>query len=157
MELPKNVPLSVPNQLLEAKKFEIWSKGQKIESGETNAQLWVEHEELEKPNDGLKMTVRIFDNSKLTIRKYIKERFYFDVAFAIKDRLIVAILPNTSNIKDNNSYNAFTNFAPFKTRENYVFENEMPYACSLFYNEKDELIKVTYSNGMNDTLIEFTL
>lgn len=156
MDLPKNVPLSVPDQLLVASKFEIWSKGQKIESGATITQLLVEHEDVEKQNDGIKISIDVSDNSKLTIHKYIKEKFYFDVAFAIKDRLIIALLPYNSNVKNNNSYNAFINFAPFKTRENYIFENEMPYACSLFYNENDKLIRVTCSNGLNDTLIEFT-
>lgn len=156
MDLPKNVPLSVPDQLLTASKFEIWSKGQKIESGETKAQLLIEHLDVESQNNGIKMSVEISDKSELTIHKYIKRIFYFDVAFAIKDRLIIAILPYNSNIVNNNSYDMFMNFAPFKTRENYVYENEMPYACSLFYNENDELTKITYSNAVNDTLIEFS-
>lgn len=156
MNLPKNEPLSVPNQLLESNKYEIWSNGQMINGGETNAQLWVEQENPEFPNNGIKMTIRIFDDSKAVIHKYIKERFYFDVAFAIKDRIIVAILPQESNIKNNNSYSTFMNFAPFSTRDYYFFENEIPYACSLFYDENDKLIKVTYTNGMNNTFIEFT-
>lgn len=156
MEILKNMPLKIPNQLLMANKFEIWSKGKKVKFGDTKAQLWAEHENPQNPNDGIKMTVRIMDASSTIIYKYIKERFYFDVAFASKDRLVIAIIPEESNIVNSDTYDAFVNFAPFITRDYYNFENEMPFACSLFYDEHDNLEKVNYSNGMNSTLIVFT-
>lgn len=157
MNLPINVPLQIPNQLLRAKKFEIWSGGKKIESGITETDLWVEQEYPEQLIDGIKMTVRVFDNSRSLIYKYIKERFYFDVAYATNDRILVGIIPQTSNVLNSKSYDGFIYFAQFTTRKEYHFDNDMPFCCSLFFDETNELIKVTYSNGINKTLIEFTI
>lgn len=156
MNVPKNVPLRLTNQLLRATKFEIWSGGQKIESGNTKADLWVEQENLEEQEDSIKMTVRVFDDNKSLIHQYIKERFYFDVAYATNDRILVGIIPQESNIRNSNSYDGFVNFAPFLTRDNFTFDQDMPFCCSLFFDDNDKLIKVTYSNGMNKTLLEFT-
>lgn len=156
MNLTLNTPLRIPNQLLKSTEFSIWSGGKLIESGKTEADLWVEQESTESINDGIKMTIRVFDSSKSIIYGYIKERFYFDVAYATNDRILVGIIPIESNIHDSNSFNGFINFAPFKTRPNYNFDIDMPFCCSLFFDNEDELIKVTYSNGMNKTLIEFT-
>jgi hypothetical protein len=156
MNITQNIPLQIPNQVLKATVFSIWSGGKLIESGKTEADLWVEQESTEDLNNGIKMTVRVFDLSKSIIHRFIKERFYFDVAYATNDRILVGIIPIISNIKDSNSYSGYINFAPFNTRQDYHFDNDMPFCCSLFFNTNDDLIKVTYSNGMNKTLIEFT-
>jgi hypothetical protein len=155
LNINKEVPLRLPNQLLNATRFEIWSKGQKIDSGTINADLWVEHLYPNERTEGLQITVRIKDQNKDRIYKYIQERFFLDVAYAIDDRILVAIIPEESNIVDNNSFNAFVEFAPFYTRKSCVFNDKTPYCCSLFLDENLELMKVTYSNAMNNTLIEF--
>ncbi|MFT6922194.1 MAG: hypothetical protein ACJA1C_001196 [Crocinitomicaceae bacterium] len=155
INVTKGVPIRVPNQLLKASRFEIWSKGQLVDSGSIAADLWVEHLYPDMSTDGLQITVRIKDNNKDRIYKYILERFYFDVAYANDDRILVGIIPQESNIINSSSYDGFIEFAPFFTRESFSFENEMPFCCSLFFNDQSGLRKVTYSNGMNNTLIEF--
>jgi hypothetical protein len=151
----KGIPLKVPNQLLHASRFEIWSGGKLIDSGEVVADLWVEHLYPQMETEGLQITVRVKDLNKDRIYKFINERFFFDVAYATEDRLIVGIIPKESNIDSSTSYSGYINFAPFFTRESYVFNEKTPFCCSLFFSEDDELSKVTYSNGLNNTLIEF--
>lgn len=153
--LEKGTPLQVPNQLLKASRFEIWSSGKMLDSGAVIADLWVEHLYPEMSTESLQITVRVKDDNKSRIYKYIRERFFFDVAYATDDRILVGIIPRESNIKNSSSYNGYIEFAPFYTRDSYEFPNETPFCCSLFYDDKSELIKVTYSNGMNNTLIEF--
>lgn len=155
MNIQKGTPLRLPNQLLQAKKFEIWTSGKIIESGNGIFQLWVEQENPSTIDKGIKMTVRAYDHED-TIRKYIKERFYFDVAYATSDRIIVGIIPQQSNIKNDSSYSGFVNFAPFLTRDFYNFEQTEPFCCSLFFDNNEQLTKISYSNGMNNTLIIFS-
>lgn len=156
MNLPQLEPLRIPNQFLLAKKFEVWSKGQKIDEEFENLELWVEQISTEHIDKSLQITVRKSDRTKGKIHKYIQERFYLDVAFATKDRIMVCMIPETSNIHNNNSFDTFLNFAPFKTRRHYEFKSDEPYCCSLFFDDNNELIKVTYSNGISQTLIECT-
>lgn len=156
MNRPLMTPLRVPNQLFYAKKFEVWSNGQIIDAGFENLELWVEQISTESLDKSLQITVRKRDKTKGNIHKYIKERFYLDVAYALNDRVLVCIIPETSNIINYNSFDTFVNLAPFKTREYYEFEPDVPYCCSLFFDDNNELIKVSYSNGINRTLIECT-
>jgi hypothetical protein len=156
MNLPMEKPLRVPNQLLYAKKFEVWTNGQKIDEVYEDLQLWVEQIHTESLDHGLQITVRKRDKTIGAIHKYIKERFYLDVAYALEDRILVCTIPENCNIKNYNTFDSFVNFAPFKTREFYEFENNEPYCCSLFFDDNNELIKVSYSNGINRNLIECT-
>jgi len=151
----KGVPLKIPNQLLRASRFEIWSSGKLIESGQVVADLWVEHLYPQMETEGLQITVRVKDENKEKIYAYINERFFFDVAYANEDRILVGIIAKESNIKNSRSYSGFINFAPFFTRETCFFNEKTPFCCSLFFSDDNELIKVTYSNGINNTLIEF--
>jgi hypothetical protein len=156
MNLNLLTPLRVPNQLFYSKKFEIWSNGKQIEEVCEDLELWVEQIRPESKNQGLQITIRKRDRTKGEIHKYIKERFYLDVAYAINDRILVCTIPEKSNIKNYNSFETFINFAPFYTCEYYEFDNNEPYCCSLFFNDNNELIKVSYSNGINKNLIECT-
>jgi hypothetical protein len=156
LNLPLMTPLRIQNQLFYAKKFEVWSNSKKIYEFFEDLQLWIEQIQIESLDHGLQITVRKKDKTKGQIHKYIKERFYLDVAYALKDRILVCTIPETSNIKDNNSFVAFVNFAPFKTRKYYEFESNEPYCCSLFFDGNSELIKVSYSNGVSKNLIECT-
>ena len=153
--VPQGVPLTMPNQLLHATRFEIWSGGKMIESGAINADLWVEHLWPEMATEGFQITVRVKDENQEKIYGYIHERFFLDIAFANHDRIIIGIIPNESNIENSSSFEGFLNFAPFFTREKYVFDEMHPFCCSLFFSQENDLIKVSYSNGMNNTLIEF--
>jgi len=156
MNLSLMTPLRVPNQLLYAKKFEVWSNGQKIDEVFEDLQLWVEQIQTESLDHGLQITVRKRDRTQGEIHKYIKERFYLDVAYATNDRILVCTIPENSNIRNYNSFDAFVNFAPFKTREYYEFDSNEPYCCSLFFGDNNKLIKVSYSNGISRNLIECT-
>jgi hypothetical protein len=155
LNIEKERPLRLPNQLLNATRYEIWSFGKLIESGSTKSDLWVEHLYPQMETEAFQITVRVKDESAYTIYNYIHERFFLDVAYALNDRIIVAIIPNSSNIVNSSSFSGFINFAPFFTREYCEFSDLTPFCCSLFYSGIDELEKVTYSNGMNSTLIEF--
>ena len=156
MNLPKLTPLRIPNQRFYSDKFEVWSGGQKIDEGSESLELWVEQISTESLDKSLQITVRKLDRTEGNIHKHIQERFYLDVAYATNDRIMVCTIPNESNIEQNDSYDGFINFAPFKTRNYYEFEKNEPYCCSLFFDDNDKLIKVSYSNGMNKTLIECT-
>lgn len=156
MNIPLMTPLRIPNQLFFAKKFEVWSNGQKIDEGNESLELWVEQKSTETLEDSLQITVRKRDRTKGDIHKYINERFYLDVAYALNDRVLVCIIPETSNISNYNTFDTFISFAPFITRKHCDFKTKEPFCCSLFYDDNNELIKVSYSNGINKTLIECT-
>jgi hypothetical protein len=144
-----------PNQLLKASKFEIWSKGKIIDSGIVNADLWVEHLYPEMDTEGFQITIRVKDDNKNRIYNYIEERFFLDVAINLNDRIAIAIIPQNSNIVNNSSYNFFVDAASYFTRDNFEFPQKIPYCCSLFFDEEFELVKVSYTNAINNTLIEF--
>lgn len=156
MNLPLMKPLSVPNQLFLAEKFEIWSNGKMINEEFEDLQLWVEQIKTGTLDKPFQITVRKRDKTRGKIHDYIKERFYLDVAYALNDRVLVCIIPETSNINGYTSFDAFVNFAPFKTREHYDFDVLEPYCCSLFYDDNNKIIKVSYSNGVGKILIECT-
>jgi hypothetical protein len=153
MDLPTSTPLRIPNQLFKAEKFEVWSKGQKIDEGSESLELWVEQISTESLDKSLQITIRKSDRTVGNIHKHIYQRFYLDVAYALQDRIVVCIIPENSNITKNDTYSGFVSFAPFKTRAYYEFEKLEPFCCSLFYDENDKLCKVTYSNAMNRTNI----
>jgi hypothetical protein len=157
LNIEKERPLRLPNQLLNATRYEIWSRGTLIESGNTIADLWVEHLYPQMKTEEFQITVRVKDESANQIYNYIHERFFLDVAYALDDRILVAIIPKSSNIENSSSFNGLINFAPFYTREYCEFSALTPFCCSLYYSVSNELEKVTYSNGMNNTLIEFYL
>jgi hypothetical protein len=156
--IPNGVAINIPTILFRPNKMEIWSKGELIESGEVTgfAELWAEVIENNTGLERFQITVRIRGAIKEKIYNYIDQRFYLDTAYAIDDRIIVAIIPKTSNIKENTSYLAFINTAPYYTREQFNFDVNIPFCCSLFLDDNNEPFKVSYSNALNQTLIEFT-
>ena len=153
MEIKQFTPLRIPNQRLLANNFEVWSNGEIIDKGDEELELWVEQMNTENLDKAIQITVRKRDKTVGKIHKYIKERFYLDVAFATNDRILVCIIPNDSNVKDYNSFESFVAFAPLKTRKYYNFISKEPYCCSLFFDDNDKLYKISYSNNIDKTQI----
>lgn len=153
MDVKKFTPLRIPNQRLYANNFEVWSSGEIIDKDNEELELWVEQMSTKNLDKAIQITVRRRDKTVGKIHKYIKERFYLDVAFATDDRILVCIIPDKSNVKDSNSFDAFVAFTPFKTRKYYNFSTREPYCCSLFFDDNDKLYKITYSNNIDSTQI----
>lgn len=156
--IPKGLALNIPTILFKPKKMEIWSNGELIDSDEVEglAELWAEVIENNTGLERFQITVRMRGANKQKVYKYIEQRFYLDTAYAIEDRIIVAIIPKISNISANSSFTTFINSAPYFTREQFNFEAKIPFCCSLFLDDNNEPFKVSYSNAVNQTLIEFT-
>ena len=156
--IPKGVAINIPTILFRPEKVEIWSKGKLIDAGEVSglAELWVEVLESKIGLERFQLTIRVRGEVKQSVYTYIDQRFYLDTAYAIDDRIIVAIISETSNIEDNPAYTTFINSAPYYTREHFDFDERLPFCCSLFLDDNNEPVKVSYSNAINRTLIEFT-
>ena len=148
------ISIPLPNQLLNSTRYEVWKGNEKIFEDTDQISLWVENINSSSKPGGFQMTVRSMEeNTK--IYNHIQERFYFDLAFKANDRIVVCIIPQSSNIDTFDIYDKFKKDVSLTSRESYVFTNEIPFSCSLFYNNEQKLYKVRYTNGVSKTDIDF--
>lgn len=133
-----------------SKRYEIWSGGKMISNDFTPTILSITKLKEESFIEN-KIEVILKTNIDNSI---IMKNFYFDVAYTNSDRILLGIIPQTSNCDDNNSYSGFVNYAPLKTRLHKTFKTNEPHACSLFLIQGNP-DKITFSIALSKILIEF--
>ena len=125
-------------------RYELWKKnGQHYESS-TSIIL-----DVEQDTKG-KVFVDISEN-----RLNIKETLDFDIAYTSIDRILCPIIPRESNIYNSAAFCSFKANSPIGyTREYKYFEEDEPFACSIFLINNC-VAKMSFSFENNPRLIEF--
>jgi len=131
-------------------RFEIWSAGAMVDSGNIVTEISILNTSQESHQEN-KIAVSI--NSKLN-DTILAKNLNFDIAYTNNDRILLGIIPQASNCDDNESFAAFVNFAPIRTRVQKTFKNNEPHACSLFLTQS-RIEKITFSIALSKMLIEF--
>ncbi len=131
-------------------KYEIWSGGQLIKSANVPTTISFNTLASNFPSEnGIEVSLSTFLPENV-----IANKMYFDVGYTNNDRILLGIIPNSSNCEKNDSFEAFVAYAPLKTRQYKAFKNNEPHACSLFFINGIPN-KVTFSIALSKVLIEF--
>lgn len=142
--------VNIPQFEFSSNRYEVWSGGRMISSDMTHTIISFECMSVETPSED---AIKISLSTSLSIN-ILDRTLYFDVAYTNNDRILLAIIPQSSNCQGDNSFDSFINFAPFFTRNSKNFKNNEPHACSLFLvNGTPE--KITFSIASSKVLIEF--
>lgn len=131
-------------------RYEIWSGGKLIKSGNANTSILINTLSDENPKqDGVEITVNSLISSEL-----LASKVFFDVCYTSLDRVRYAIIPNSSNCQGDVGYDSFLAYSPIRTREYKCFNKNEPYAAGLFLIN-GVLDKITFSVSLSRVLIEF--
>jgi hypothetical protein len=140
--------------VFKSNRFEIWKNGGLVKSQELSNHISISTS-LSSKNDFRLMNIKFLTQNHLI--EYIKSDLCFDCSYYGTDRMIGATIPSVSNNDKIESYSIFKSLAIIITgftRGEKNFEPNEPYACSLFLID-DLPAKLTFSNGLMETLIEF--
>jgi hypothetical protein len=130
--------------------YEIWSGGQLVKSDKIQSIISFKTLASDFPSeDGIEVSLSTF----LPIA-VIANKLYFDVGYTNNDRVLLGIIPNSSNCEHNDSFKAFVTYAPLRTRQQKIFRINEPHACSVFFINGIPS-KVTFSIALSKMLIEF--
>ena len=126
------------------RNFEIYANGQLQQKGST--ELVVGTKKITDDNYAtIMMVIGDFTNS---LNNQIKTNLNFDKVVTSSDRILLVKLPQS----DNHSQLNMITSSFGATRENYSFEQNEPYTCSLF-TQNGNVKKLSF-NLYNNTMIE---
>lgn len=134
--------------LFEPSKFEIWSNGNLIESGECFHSI---EAKVVLKNGIEKVLVAV---SETCLKEQILDEVLFDELFTFSDRLKLVTLPSETFTENLGLANLRALYGSTRTFKNF-FPTE-PYCCNLFLIE-GKLSKITFSFCLPEKLIEFYL
>ena len=133
-------------------KFEVWSGGKLIDSGQFSGLIKCEQKGLKSRN----IVVSILKSVEEIEIDHILD---FDLSYTSGDRIYLATVPKRSNISDYPSFQSFVSNVPLGfniiTRQEKEFRENEPYVCSIF-TMNNNVVKVSFSFGINPRLLEFT-
>lgn len=131
-------------------RYEIWSGGKLIKSGNANTSILINTLSDENPKlNGVEITV-----NSLISNEILASKVFFDIGYTSLDRIRYAIIPNSSNCQGDVGFDSFLAYSGIRTREHKDFNKNEPYAAGLFLIN-GVLDKITFSVSLSRVLIEF--
>ena len=138
----------------EPTRFEVWQKGQMINSGETKCSISMK---MLQPSEINPSCIKAnFENNNIS--EEIESESAFDFIFTMSDRIMMTTISKTSNIDSYDDYWVFKSSFPsnfqFPTRNTMQYEKNQPFACALFLSNQ-KLKQLAFYLGASQKLVRF--
>lgn len=135
--------MSIPGFVFVATRYELWDKGKLTKAKNSDSTITC----TLTVNDAF-----VLEIEEPSLETDIAKKQLYDLAVSQTDRLQLVILPSETNLKSGGLASLTMFFGT--TRAEKEFKYDEPYCCNLFF-QQGYLVKVTFSYGNPDRLLEF--